>query len=162
MAHKGKWKKTEAEKIVRRVETNLTGTVYDIMVCGSYRRGKSCVGDLDFVVVPVEFEKMKSKILEMADQVVAGGEKSIRIIVPEGIQIDFMITDEECFHSAVLHSTGSKWFNIKCRKIAQEMGMRLSQYGLLRNETGERAATTELGILEILGMDRFFNPRSRS
>ena len=72
-----------------------------------------------------------------------------------------MIVSPEFVESAILHLTGSKMFNIQCRKIARTLGFRLSQYGLL-NDSGEKVAKTELEILEVLGMLDFHNPVTRS
>lgn len=160
MAHKGKWKRADVLKLAAEIEEKTKGTVSDIMFCGSFRRGKDLLGDLDVVVVPVDFKKFERIIMEMSGKILASGQRIIRILSLEGIQVDFMIAQPEYFQSAVLHSTGDKWFNIRCRKRAQDLGLRLSQYGLM-DETGTRVAVKEIDILQILGMEEFIDPTKR-
>ena len=159
---KGKWSRRSAERAACFIESQLT-CAKKIELCGSYRRGCDSVGDLDWVVVSKEGEELKliKQIHGLAKEVLAGGQTTIRIVGASGIQADFMIVGEDVFESAVLHSTGSKIFNIKCRTRAKNRGWKLSQYGLI-NKEGKKIGKTELGILESISMSRFINPKDRS
>lgn len=164
MARKGKFTREEADIVSSRIYSLLYPYCENIVLCGSYRRNCDTVGDLDFVIVPKDEENIHRLICsQIAKEVLAEGSKSMRVIargeIP--IQLDFMIVSKDNLDSAVLHSTGSKWFNIKCRQRAQRLGLRLSQYGLL-NEAGEKMATTEIGILAKIGMSEYSPPETRS
>lgn len=163
MARKGKFKREEALIAANRVAESLFPFCKEICLCGSMRRGLEEVGDLDFVIVPADLDLLRKAISDMADEVLTNGTRSCRIIVKgeTKIQADFMFMDESDFGSAILHATGSKWFNITCRKAAQKMGLRLSQYGLL-NGDGEKVATNEIDILSTIGMQEYANPETRS
>ena len=159
---KGKWSRKSATRAASFIKSQLTHAK-KIELCGSYRRGCEVVGDLDWVIVPEEGAELKliNQIHKLAKEVLADGLRTIRIVGASGIQADFMIVGEDVFESAVLHSTGSKLFNIKCRARAKNRGWKLSQYGLL-DKNGKKIGRTELGILESISMPRFINPKDRS
>ena len=160
---KAKWSRKSAKRAASFIKSRLTDAE-KIELCGSYRRGCDSVGDLDFVVVPKRGEESKliNQIHGLAKEVLADGQNTIRIVGDSGIQADFMIVRKDNFESAVLHSTGDKWFNIQCRARAKMRGFKLNQYGLFDKETNKRLAKTELGILESISMSRFINPKDRS
>ena len=160
---KGNWSRKSAERAASFIKSQLTHAE-KIKLCGSYRRGCDSVGDLDFVVVPEKGGELKliNQIHGLAKEVLADGHKTIRIIGESGMQADFMITRKDNFESAVLHSTGDKWFNIQCRARAKMRGFKLNQHGLFDRQTNKRLAKTELGILESISMSRFISPESRS
>lgn len=162
MARKGRFSFLEAEKAAFRTSLALEG-FKKIKVCGSLRRECETVGDLDYVIVPGDLEALKQSILRISDEVLTQGMKSMRIILKGKwpIQVDFMFVGIEHYESAILHSTGSKLFNIKCRQEAQRLGLRLSQYGLL-NKEGNKVADREEEILEVIGMKEFLDPVTRS
>jgi len=162
MARKGRFSYGDAEKASILITKSLDG-YKRLCLCGSFRRECKTVGDLDFVVVPADLEILKSSIKSLAEEVLTDGNKSCRIILKGGIpiQVDFMIVGDDYFDSAVLHSTGSKVFNIKCRVRAKEMGFRLSQYGLLDSE-GKKVANTEVDILRAVGLVDHLSPVRRN
>lgn len=160
---KAKWSRKSAQRAASFIKSRLT-CAKKIELCGSYRRGLKAVSDLDWVVVPKRGAELKliNQIHGLAKEVLADGSRTIRIVGASGIQADFLIVGEDVFESAVLHSTGSKLFNIRCRARAKNRGWKLSQYGLFDNKTLKRLAKTELGILESISMSRFINPKDRS
>lgn len=160
---KGRWSRKSAAKAASFIKSQLTHAK-KIELCGSYRRGCESVGDLDWVVVPKLGEELKliNQIHKLAKEVLVSGQKKVAIVGASGIQADFMIVGEEIFESAVLHSTGSKLFNINCRVRAKARGFKLNQYGLFDRKSSKRMAKTELGILESISMSRFINPNDRS
>lgn len=159
---KGKWSRKSAQRAASFIKSQLTHAK-KIELCGSYRRGCEVVGDLDWVVVPKEGDELKliNQIHKLAKEVLVSGQRKVAIVGASGIQADFTIVAEDVFESAVLHSTGSKLFNIKCRARAKNRGWKLSQYGLF-NGKGRKIAKTELGVLESISMSRFINPKDRS
>jgi len=161
MAKKGKKiSKEKADMMVIQIYKDLAG-YNQIEVCGSIRRKKKMVGDIDIVVstaVEGDASHITKSIREdigITDILVAGP-KIYRVMIGD-VQIDFYICPNRLFGSHVLFLTGSMYFNIKCRTLAKEMGYRLSQYGLLTAD-GEEVAITENGILETLGLEYFMNP----
>ena len=67
-------------------------------------------------------------------------------------QVDINIVEEETWGSALMHHTGSKWENIRLRKLAKAQGMTLSQYGLRQASTDQLiAGHTEEEVYKALG-----------
>ena len=167
MTRKGRFSREQAQKDLLYVYSKLE-SYGRIRVCGSFRRGLDAVGDLDIIVTDneenaktIETGFLHQSIKAMADEILASGQKLIRIILPSGMQGDFYIAPERLFGSHSLFLTGSKQFNILCRGKAKRYGWRLSQYGLL-GENGTEIAVDELEILDALGMSEYANPATRS
>jgi len=160
---KRKIKKEEADAEVALLHQKLEG--YSKMkICGSFRRNLKTVGDIDVVVSPANEDNPEfliSSIKALAKEVMSDGKKIVRIVTENDVQVDFYITNEKFFDSHVLFLTGSKGFNIKCRSLAKQFGMRLSQYGLV-DERGEVVAISEDDILSKIGLMDFIHPEARS
>jgi DNA polymerase (family 10) len=128
-------------------------------ICGSYRRKCMFIGDLDVVVVPVDIPQLRNGF-DSLGRWLSGGDRAVSIELPSGLQCDLLLSSPVSFGAAVLHFTGSKFFNIKCRFIAKELGFKLNQYGLWTGNVLE--ASEEDVILEILGLLQFRRPDTRS
>jgi DNA polymerase (family 10) len=166
MAHKGKFTRTQADYDIHKIEENLKG-IRTLKLCGSYRRECQRVGDLDYVVVVDNMQDFINSVHNIAKEVLALGPKRIRILLPSDLQVDFMMVDYKNYESAILHSTGSKIFNIKCRQKAKDKGYKLNEYGLFYNipgydSYGKEVAYSEQGILNALEMVNYLNPKSRN
>ena len=126
---------------------------------GSYRRGCESVRDLDFVVLNIT-EEGRDWLAEHLDQYHGSGVKGSGIY--QGVQLDFVFACARSFGAALLYFTGSKDFNIRMRRQAASMGLKLNQYGLYDRHTDERiAGATEREVFEALEMD-FVEPKARS
>ena len=160
---KAVWSRERAEVAASFIKSRLT-SAKRLELCGSYRRGLKTVGDLDFVVVAKQGEELEliNQIHRLAKEVLSSGQRTVRIVGESGVQADFMIVAEDAFESAILHNTGSKMFNITCRRRAKDRGFKLNEYGLFHRESMKKVAKTELGILESISMSRFINPKDRS
>lgn len=76
-------------------------------------------------------------------------------------KIDIRFIPYETYAAALMHSTGSFKFNIKMRDLANEKGLKLSEYGLMDKKTKKVLVTkTEQEIFDILGID-FVPPEKR-
>jgi DNA polymerase (family 10) len=123
-------------------------------MCGSYRRGKELVGDIDVVMIPVTTHvKLSAPAQELYRLInIHGKRTSILRPSPEGpVQVDFYIATEDDWGAQVMTWTGSAGFNIKTRARAKRMGFKLSQYGL-EKEGRLVAGHTEQEIFAALGM----------
>lgn len=151
----------EAYNLAKKVLNRLEG-IKRARICGSIRRKKDYVGDIDIVIVPTdppkEFYASIGKLAEIG-HFEAVGKRNVRF-VKDGIQIDLMIVDKDSFESACLHLTGSKQFNIKCRAKAKMFGLMLNEYGLWKG--AEKVARTEEEILTMLEMEKYLDPITRS
>jgi DNA polymerase (family 10) len=122
----GRMTRDQADAVVARATSVLTPGKFE--VAGSYRRGKSTVGDIDIVTMEPP-QAVNARARSIADEIImAGNEKtSIRCL---GQQVDFRFTEPGSFGAMLLYLTGSKEFNIRLRGIAIEKGLRLNEYGL--------------------------------
>jgi DNA polymerase (family 10) len=128
-------------------------------ICGSIRRRKEEVGDIDIVAILSDREALEKSIEDIAGRILAKGERKYRFVTQE-IQIDLVVADEESYEPSILYLTGSKWFNVRCRARAKKLGYLLNEYGLW-DKDGNLVENNEISILSILGMEKYTNPEMR-
>jgi len=129
--------------------------VKQIEVAGSLRRWKETVGDIDILVTSTDPTPIMQQFVTLPSvtQILAHGPTKSSVILEEGIQADIRVIEPQAFGAALQYFTGSKSHNIALRRLAQQQGQKLSEYGLFDRETNERiAGTTEEGIYQKLGM----------
>jgi DNA polymerase (family 10) len=147
----------QADAVVARATSVLTPGKFE--VAGSYRRGKSTVGDIDITSMEPP-SAVNSRVRSVAEEIIAAGEEktSIRCL---GQKVDFRFTEPGSFGSMLLYLTGSKEFNIHLREIAIGKGLRLNEYGLEeRAGGGLHTFPDEASLFSFLGLP-FFPPEIR-
>ena len=155
----------QALPYVVMIQRELGGVrgVERVEVAGSFRRGKETVGDLDFVVVSDEPEKVMEKFVHLADvkEVLSHGQTKSSIRFSNGLQVDLRVVREKEFGSALLYFIGNKEHNVEIRKLALHKGYTLNEYGLFRLP-GKKwiAGRTEHEIYSKLGL-RYIEPELR-
>jgi DNA polymerase (family X) len=112
-------------------------------LAGSFRRGRETVKDLDFIISTENPGAVKDAILALPeiDAVIGKGEAKISVEFQFGdviIPADFRIVEDRSFASTLHHFTGSKDHNVLMRQRAKERGEKVSEYGVEKEETGER------------------------
>jgi DNA polymerase (family 10) len=134
-----------------------------VEVAGSFRRRRDTVGDLDLLVcggMPATVMDAFTTHDQVAE-VLARGETRSAVRLAGGLQVDLRLVPAESFGAALLYFTGSKEHNIELRRVANDQGLTLNEYGLVR-ERGTRAqpgsektvaGRTEVEIYRALGMD---------
>lgn len=132
-----------------------------ITVAGSYRRKKETVGDLDMLVVSKKPEGVIDYFtsLENVGVVLGKGPTKSSVLLKDGLQVDVRVFDEEIYGSALLYFTGSKEHNVKLRIVAIEKGLKLSEYGVFRDDT-RLAGRTEEESYKALGLS-YIEPELR-
>lgn len=165
----GKQRRTSIAKampIAQRLVDTLKARedVVDAAYCGSLRRFRETIGDLDIVVATEGDPKpiMDWLVgLNMVDQVLVHGDKKTSVSTRKGLQIDLRVVAPSQLGAAMLYFTGSKAHNIKLRQRALARGWTLNEYALEETETKAIiAAETESAIYEALGL-RFIPPELR-
>lgn len=108
--------------------------VVRVAACGSYRRGKEVIGDLDVLVAtsfPVEV--IADFVARPGIQrVLAQGDTKASVLLENGLQCDFRAVSNAQFPFALSYFTGSKEHNVLLRQRALERGWSLNEYGLSR------------------------------
>jgi len=123
------------------------------VVAGSYRRRKDTVGDLDFLVVSDEPEKVGARFVKYPEvrEVLAHGTTRCSVRLASGIQADLRVVPPESFGAALHYFTGSKSHNIAVRKLGIERGLKINEYGVWRGEK-RVAGETEESVYAAVGL----------
>jgi DNA polymerase (family 10) len=115
------------------------------VVAGSYRRRKDTVGDLDFLVVSDEPEKVGARFVKYPEvkEVLASGTTRSSVRLASGIQADLRVVRRASYGAALHYFTGSKAHNIAVRKLGIARGLKINEYGVWRGEKRVAGETEE-------------------
>ena len=125
-----------------------------VTLCGSYRRGRETVGDLDILAVANDATGIMDRFVKYDEvtKVLAKGDTKSSVILRSGIQADLRVVPAESFGAALQYFTGSQGHNVATRAIAQKLGLKLNEYGLTKGDEVV-AGKTEKDIYKALGLD---------
>jgi DNA polymerase (family 10) len=140
-----------AEEILAELK-KMSG-VDQAVVAGSLRRRRETVADIDLLVTTDKPELLMDHLTQGANvqRVLAKGITRSSVVLNNGIQVDLRAIAPVSFGAAWMYFTGSKSHNIALRKLAQNAGLKLNEYGLYRQR--ERiAGTTEDAVFHALGL----------
>jgi len=155
--HQGRFLLGYVSPIVSEIEKNL-GTlrsVKKIITCGSIRRRKETVGDIDILAMAANTREIMGYFVSMSsvEKIIAKGETKSSVHLDIGIDADLRVVPEKSFGAAMQYFTGSKDHNIELRKIAMKKGWKLNEYGLFDSRNKQIAGRTEEEIYRKLGLD---------
>jgi DNA polymerase (family 10) len=147
----------EAMPLARELTAALEAlpAVLRAQYCGSLRRLREMVADVDIVVASREPSAVREAFLELPTvrEVIGSGETKTSVLTAAGLQVDLRIVEPEQFGAACQYFTGSKSHNIKLRQRALARGWTLNEYGLTDAETGAVIASeSEEAIYRALGL----------
>jgi DNA polymerase (family 10) len=137
--------------------------VYNVAPAGSLRRRRETVGDLDILVTCKEDSPVMDRFVYYHEvkEVLAHGETKSSVIMKCGLQTDLRVLDRESFGAALHYFTGSKDHNVAMRGRAKKIGFKINEYGIFKEEGGERVGGKgEEEIFSLLGLD-FIPPELR-
>ena len=99
-------------------------------VCGSFRRGKETVHDLDFLVATKHPDQVIAAFVELplVADVIAKGPTKASVHVTNGVQCDLRAVSNKEFPFALAYFTGSKEHNVAIRQRALNRGWSLNEY----------------------------------
>ncbi|MDP2255226.1 MAG: DNA polymerase/3'-5' exonuclease PolX [Polaromonas sp.] len=135
--------------------------VQQAVAAGSLRRQRETVGDLDLLVTTQRGSPVMDSFTASPDvrEVLSKGSTRASVVLRNGLQVDLRAVAPASFGAAWLYFTGSKAHNIALRKLAQDAGLKLNEYGLYRGD--ERiAGDTEASVYQALGLP-FMAPELR-
>ncbi len=141
-----------ADRIVNQLKEH--SAVDRISVCGSTRRMKETVGDIDILASGKNNLEIIEAFVNLPNvkEVLWKGPKKATVIVEEGEQVDLRVSEPDSYGAALQYFTGSKAHNIHLRTICLKLGYKLNEYGLFKGEE-KIAGRTEEEIYSALGMD---------
>ena len=108
--------------------------VQQLVVAGSFRRMRETVGDLDILVTaaPDSTVMQRFTAYDEVAEVFSAGETRASVLLKCGMQVDLRVVAQESYGAALQYFTGSKSHNIAIRRIAQQLGLKVNEYGVFR------------------------------
>lgn len=138
-----------------------TPGVQQVTLAGSYRRMRETVGDLDILVTATPESPVMQRFTgyDEVAEVYAAGETRASILLKSGMQVDLRVVAQQSYGAALHYFTGAKAHNIAIRRIAQQLGLKINEYGVFRGD--ERiAGDTEESVFRAVGLP-FIPPELR-
>lgn len=127
--------------------------VIEVATAGSLRRCRDTVGDLDILVSARRGSPVIQRLTGDAQvaSVLAAGTTRASVRLHSGLQVDLRLLSPQAWGAGLLYLTGSKAHNIALRRLAQERGLKISEYGLYRGSQ-RLAGDSEAAIYQALGL----------
>jgi len=141
--------------LARDIEARLAALagVQKAALAGSVRRRKDTIGDLDFLVVARQPERVMQFFAALPEvaHVYGRGTTKTMVRLHSGMDADLRVVPAESWGAALNYFTGSKDHNVTLRRIAIEKGYKLNEYGVFK---GKRAIAgrTEQDVYAALGL----------
>lgn len=127
--------------------------VVEITIAGSLRRMRDTVGDIDLLAVASAESPVMSRFVADAGvgEVLSQGPTRASVVLRTGLQVDLRVMAPETYGAALVYFTGSKAHNIAIRRIAQQRGLKISEYGVFKGDK-RVAGDTEASVYRSLGL----------
>jgi DNA polymerase (family 10) len=127
--------------------------VKEVVAAGSYRRCRETVGDLDILVSARKTSPVMDRFVQydVVAEVLAKGTTRSSVVLRSGLQVDVRLVEQSSFGAALQYFTGSKDHNIAIRRLGQQRGLKINEYGVFRFEK-RVAGRTEASVYQVLGL----------
>lgn len=109
--------------------------VDQVVIAGSYRRGRDTVGDIDVLATARTGNTVIERLVEYDEvaSIVSRGGTRATVVLKCGLQVDLRVVAKRSFGAALQYFTGSKAHTIQIRRLAQERGIKINEYGVFRD-----------------------------
>jgi DNA polymerase (family X) len=141
-----------AESLLVHLRNHLA--VERIEIGGSFRRRRETVGDLDILIASTNAAAAVIEHFLAFPQISksqGAGKTRASVILNTGWQVDLRVVARPSWGAALVYFTGSQAHCIHIRRIAQNLGLLLNEYGLYRGEESIRSAEED-EVYEGLGL----------
>jgi DNA polymerase (family 10) len=127
--------------------------VSKVVAAGSYRRSRETVGDLDILVSARKGSAVMDRFVEYDEvkNILSKGATRSSIVLRSGLQVDVRLVTQASFGAALQYFTGSKAHNIVIRRLGQQRGLKINEYGVFRFEK-RVAGNTEASVYQALDL----------
>lgn len=146
---------SDAEPLAEAVRDHLLEAkgVREVVVAGSYRRGRDTVGDLDILVTAARDNDVMQRFVAFAEvsEVRSRGDTRSTVILNNGLQVDLRLVPRTALGAALHYFTGSKAHNIQVRRLGQKRGLKINEYGVFRGDQ-RIAGRTEASVFKAVGL----------
>lgn len=132
-----------------------------VEVAGSFRRRKETVGDIDLLAIAEDGPAVMQRFAgyDEVAEVLSAGDTRGSALLRCGLQADLRVVPRESFGAALHYFTGSKAHNIAVRRLAQNKGLKINEYGVYRGKT-QIAGDTEESVYAAVGLP-YISPELR-
>ncbi|MFH2011140.1 MAG: DNA polymerase/3'-5' exonuclease PolX [Pseudomonadota bacterium] len=130
---------------------------------GSLRRRMETIGDIDILVSSSSPDKLMDKFVQLPEvkEILGKGTTKSSVLTQEGYHVDIRVVQKNQYGAALVYFTGSKAHNIRIREMAVKKGLKISEYGIFDEKSGDRiAGENEEDIYRFLGIP-FIPPELR-
>lgn len=113
--------------------------VTEVVPAGSLRRWKEEIGDIDILATCKDSSKVMDSFVAHPEvkEVLARGETKSTVVLKAGLQVDLRVLEKKSFGAALQYFTGSKAHNVALRDRAKRMGLKISEYGVFKEDGGK-------------------------
>jgi DNA polymerase (family X) len=103
-------------------------------IAGSFRRRRETIGDLDIVTASSNASAVLERFLAFPAilKTLGAGETRASVVLNSGLQVDLRVVPRSSWGAALVYFTGSQAHCVHIRRIAQDLGLLLNEYGLYR------------------------------
>lgn len=126
-----------------------------VELAGSARRLADSVHDLDLIATSTDAAALIDAFAasELIADVPTRGDNGATAVSQAGLAVDLRIVPPAQFGNLLQHFTGSKAHNVALRTAAQKRGIRVSERGILNEQTGQTVrCATEQDVYATLGL----------
>ncbi len=144
--------------LVKQIEKYLTKmeNVSTVTAVGSFRRMKETIGDIDFLVVSDNPDKIINSFVNMPEvkEILSKGGTKAFIKLNNGLDSDLLVVPKESYGAALQYFTGSKEHGIALRRLAQSKALRLNEWGLFDIKSDQKiSGESEEQLYNKLGLE---------
>lgn len=122
---------------------------------GSVRRGRETVADVDLIASAADAGPVLHWLTQhpKVAQVIGEGESKASVrLKDQDLQVDLRVLPDEDFATALHHFTGSKAHHIRLRGLAQDRGLKISEWGVHRGDE-KLPVQTEADLYALLELE---------
>ena len=103
-------------------------------VAGSFRRCRETVADLDVLVEGESGAAVTDQFVHYPEvrEILSAGPTKASVRLECGLQVDLRVLPQASYGAALHYFTGSKAHNIALRRLGQQRGLKISEYGVFR------------------------------
>ncbi len=158
----------KAKGIAEQIKAVLESSCDRIEICGSIRRQKPDVGDLELLCIPkyidgvdmldakiqtmIYFDMLGYRLNKLGSKVY-GPKNKLLVHTPSGIGVDIFSTDKQCWPVSLVVRTGGKVTNQRISMAAIKKGLRFHAYGRgFTGPNGEIICYSERQVFETVGL----------
>lgn len=147
------WKAAPVVEDLCNILGSLPG-VATVSPAGSYRRGRSTVGDLDILVASENPSVVMDAFTSLAgvSRVLGKGATKSSVEFSSGVRAQVWVHPPAKFGTALQYATGSKEHNVAMRQLALSKGFSLSEHSLMGQDGTEHFFATEQDLYAALGL----------